>query len=64
MPKKQENPEISTRRPLNRPEYSEIMIKPREIIPIMAQTADPLGSYTGVADGKPYEKPVQDADDL
>jgi len=41
-----------------------VMIKPREIIPIMAQSADPLGSYTGVADGKPYEKPVQDADDL
>jgi len=48
----------------NKPKQSEIMLKPREIIPIMAQSADPLGSYTGVVNGKPYEKPVQDADDL
>ncbi|MCL1903620.1 MAG: hypothetical protein FWF94_04300 [Oscillospiraceae bacterium] len=39
------------------------MIKPREIIPIMAQSADPLGSYTGTPE-KPGEKPTQDADDL
>ncbi len=26
-------------------------------------SVDPFGSYTGVADN-PYEKPVQDADDL
>jgi hypothetical protein len=45
--------------------HDTVMIKPREIIPIMAQSADPLGSYTGTPAGaKPYEKPVQDADDL
>jgi len=43
---------------------NDIMVKPREIIPIMAQSADPLGSYTGVTASKPYEEPVQDADDL
>ena len=43
---------------------STVMIKPREIIPIMAQSSDPLGSYTGVPAGYPDEKPVQDADDL
>ena len=44
-----------------------VMIKPREIIPIMAQSADPLGSYTGTPamTGADYDKmPVQDADDL
>ncbi|MCL2634844.1 MAG: hypothetical protein FWD34_10070 [Oscillospiraceae bacterium] len=41
-----------------------VMIKPREIIPIMSQMSDPLGSYTGVPAGQPYEKPIQDADDL
>jgi hypothetical protein len=42
------------------------MIKPREIIPIMAQSADPLGSYTGTAAGGNLENkaPTQDADDL
>ena len=41
------------------------MIMPREIIPIMAQASDPLGSYTGTAaGGLPYDTPVQDADDL
>jgi len=41
-----------------------IMIKPREIIPIMAQTSDPSGSYTGTPAGALGESPVQDADDL
>ena len=42
------------------------MIKPRELIPLMAQTADPLGSYTGTPTGEHDgdKKPVQDADDL
>lgn len=46
---------------------SSAMIKPREIIPIMAQTSDPLGSYTGTpaaVGGNPDVKPIQDADDL
>lgn len=60
MLKKREKP-LQKRQ--NRKE-TEVMIKPREIIPIMAQSADPLGSYTGVPAGKPYEEPVQDADDL
>jgi hypothetical protein len=44
-----------------------VMIKPREMIPIMAQSADPLGSYTGVPAGVGgvYDPiPIQDADDL
>ena len=41
-----------------------VMLKPREIIPIMAQSSDPLGSYSGIPAGNPYDKPVQDADDL
>ncbi|MCL1832817.1 MAG: hypothetical protein FWG45_07950 [Oscillospiraceae bacterium] len=54
--------------PMIADEGASLMIKPREIIPIMAQSADPLGSYTGTpagaentAEGK---TPVQDADDL
>jgi len=45
-------------------EQHTFMIKPQELIPIMAQTSDPLGSYTGVPAGNPHEKPEQDADDL
>ena len=42
-----------------------VMIKPREIIPIMAQSSDPSGSYTGTPIGDVKDlKPVQDADDL
>ncbi|MCL2071814.1 MAG: hypothetical protein FWH07_06235 [Oscillospiraceae bacterium] len=41
-----------------------VMLKPREIIPIMAQMSDPLGSYTGAPAGLFGETPVQDADDL
>jgi murein endopeptidase len=40
-----------------------VMIKPREIIPIMAQSSDPFGSYTGTSIGAD-KMPVQDADDL
>jgi hypothetical protein len=40
------------------------MTKPRELIEVMSQTSDPLGSYTGVPAGAPFEKPTQDADDL
>jgi hypothetical protein len=47
-----------------KPDKNSVMLKPREIIPIMAQTSDPLGSYTGIPAGAPFEKPVQDADDL
>ena len=41
-------------------ELKEIGNTPEEQAPI---TVDPQGSYTGVADD-PWEKPVQDADDL
>ena len=40
-----------------------VMTKPMEIISIADSKADPNGSWTGVA-VNPYEKPVQDADDL
>jgi hypothetical protein len=41
------------------------MSLPREMVPILAQAGDPLGSYTGTSVGDPHDKtPVQDADDL
>lgn len=40
-----------------------VMRIPLEMIAMMAPMADPNGSYTGVPIN-PFEKPVQDADDL
>ncbi|MCL2071295.1 MAG: hypothetical protein FWH07_03565 [Oscillospiraceae bacterium] len=52
-----------TKEPIKQKYRDTVMIKPREIIPIMAQSADPLGSYTGTPEA-PGELPTQDADDL
>jgi hypothetical protein len=41
-----------------------VMSKSREMIPIMRQSGDPLGSYTGTSAEEFDKKPVQDADDL
>ncbi len=38
--------------------------KPPAMDVSMASESDPLGSYTGVPIGNPFETPVQDADDL
>ena len=63
MPEKSKNKKA--KQPQPQTDNDTVMLKPREIIPIMAQTSDPLGSYTGTpAGGQPYEKPIQDADDL
>ena len=40
------------------------MTTAREMIPLMSQTSDSLGSYTGTPDGETDKMPVQDADDL
>jgi hypothetical protein len=62
--KKSKGNSRACRKPDKKPGDSAVMIKPREIIPIMAQSSDPLGSYTGTPEGNPGEKPTQDADDL
>lgn len=40
-----------------------VMKKPLEIVSMANIRTDPNGSWTGVPEN-PYEKPVQDADDL
>lgn len=44
-------------------DFSDVMVKPLEIISMENVSTDPNGSWTGVP-LNPYEKPVQDADDL
>lgn len=36
----------------------------QQLIEANRSAMDPLGSYTGFPKGAPWEKPVQDADDL
>lgn len=40
-----------------------VMKKPLEIIAVADPKTDPNGSWTGVP-SNPYDKPIQDADDL
>ena len=40
------------------------MIRAREIIPMMTQSDDPMGSYTGTFADNHDKTPIQDADDL
>lgn len=40
-----------------------VMKKSMEVVSMMSSDTDPNGSYTGVAEN-PYDKPVQDVDDL
>ena len=48
----------------NHKDQTNAMDIPREMIPIMTQAGDSLGSYTGTPSGNFGEVPVQDADDL
>ncbi len=48
---------------LFRKNEEKIMEKPMKIISFEAAKTDPNGSYTGVPIN-PYEKPIQDVDDL
>ena len=41
----------------------DVMAKPLEIVSMKETQTDPNGSWTGVPQN-PYDKPVQDADDL
>jgi len=58
------NKNRSNRRHARQENQDNVMAKTRELTPIMAQTSDSLGSYTGSPVGESGEKPVQDADDL
>jgi hypothetical protein len=63
-------------KPTKKNKKDSVMAKPREMIPMMTQSSDPLGSYTGTPAGflptpvgyeslrNEYAAPVQDADDL
>jgi hypothetical protein len=58
------NPNEEVRSKFAREAEAIMMVKTEELLPIMAQTSDPLGSYTGTSSGRPGEMPTQDADDL
>ena len=63
MDKKNKNKNKTDKKPDEMKPEPDVMAKPMAIVSMKDTKTDPNGSWTGVPEN-PYDKPVQDADDL